>query len=402
VDRDGRTVWLTGANWFGFNASERTFHGIWSVNLGSTIAAITQRGINSLRVPISTQLLNEWRTGQAGAPGSVNYFANPELEGMNTLQVFDYFLQVSEQYGLKVVLDVHSAEADNSGHVYPVWYKGTITPEIFYATWDWVADRYKNNDTLIAFDIKNEPHGKHTESPRAKWDSSTDIDNWKHACQTASNRILAINPNVLVFCEGTEIYPIAGASWTSTNEDDWHYTWWGGNLRGAADHPINLGANQDQLVYSPHDYGPAVWLQPWFEGDFTMASLYEGVWYPNWFYLQANNVSPLFIGEWGGHMDNGANQKWLGFLRDFILQNHIHHSFWCINPNSGDTGGLIGYDWVTWDEVKYGQMLKPVLWQNAGGKFVGLDHEVPLGGAGSTTGVSLGQFYSSGGTPPNP
>jgi endoglucanase len=347
-------------------------------------------------------LLNEWRTGQAGAPGSVNYFANPELQGMNTLQVFDYFLQVAEQYGLKVILDVHSAEADNSGHVHPVWYKGAITPEIFYATWEWVANRYKNNDTLIAFDIENEPHGKYNETPRAKWDNTTDVDNWKYACEHASNRILAIHPNVIVMCEGVEIYPIDGVSWNSTNPRDYYSTWWGGNLRGVANQPVNLGANQNRLVYSPHDYGPAVWPQTWFEGDFTMTSLYEQVWYPNWFFIQANNISPLFIGEWGGHMDGGKNQKWLGLLRDFIRQNHIHHSFWCINPNSGDTGGLIGNDWATWDEVKYGQMLKPALWQNAAGKFVGLDHEVPLGGAGSTTGVSLSQFYSSGGTPPNP
>jgi endoglucanase len=47
-------------------------------------------------------------------------------------------------------------------------------------------------------------------------------------------------------------------------------------------------------------------------------------------------------------------------------------------------------------------MLKPVLWQNTSGKFVGLDHDVPLGGIGSTTGITVTQYYSSGGTPPNP
>lgn len=394
---------MTGANWFGFNASERMFHGIWSVNLEDMVAAITQRGINLLRVPISTQLLNEWRTGQAALPnGSINYWANPELEGMTTLEVFDYFLGLADQYGLKVLLDVHSAEADNSGHVAPMWYKGTITPEIFFATWEWVANRYKNNDTLIAFDIENEPHGKQSESPRAKWDNSTDVDNWKYACEHASNLILAANPNVLVICEGTEIYPMDGLSWNSTDPHAYFFNWWGGNLRGAADYPVNLGANQDQLIYSPHDYGPSVFMQPWFEGNFTMQSLTEDVWYPNWFYLQANNVSPLFIGEWGGHMDGGINEKWMGLLRDFMIQNHIHHTFWCINPNSGDTGGLLGYDWVTWDEEKYGVMLEPALWQDNSGRFVSLDHDVPLGGMNSTTGVSLSQYYSNGGAPPNP
>ena len=39
VDIEGKKVWLTGANWFGFNAGERTFHGLWSVNLDSTVQA---------------------------------------------------------------------------------------------------------------------------------------------------------------------------------------------------------------------------------------------------------------------------------------------------------------------------------------------------------------------------
>jgi endoglucanase len=320
---------------------------------------------------------------------------------MNTLEIFDFTLELCEKYGLKVLLDVHSAEANNSGHVFTMWYTEAISTETFYATWQWVADRYKDNDTLVAFDIENEPHGKVNENPRAKWDDSTDEDNWKHVFEHVSELIFAKNPNVLVLCEGIEVYPQEGVSWTSTDEDAYYGTWWGGNLRGVADYPIDLGANQNQLVYSPHDYGPLVFQQSWFKGDFTMDSLYEDVWYPNWFFIQEDNTAPLLIGEWGGLLDGGDNEKWMTLLRDFIKDNHIHHTFWCINPNSGDTGGLLDHDWATWDEVKY-KLIEPVLWQNAAGKFVGLDHDVPLGGDGSATGVSLREFYDNGGTAPNP
>lgn len=40
-------------------------------------------------------------------------------------------------------------------------------------------------------------------------------------------------------------------------------------------------------------------------------------------------------------------------------------------------------------------LLKPALWQE-NGTFVSLDHEVPLGGAGSTTGISLSDLYGTG------
>ncbi|MFF5218070.1 cellulase family glycosylhydrolase [Micromonospora sp. NPDC000442] len=400
VDEAGNEVWLTGANWFGFNASERVFHGLWSGNLESITRQMAQRGINIVRVPISTQLLLEWKAGQTIRP-NVNTYVNPELEGLNNLQVFDHWLALCEKYGLKVMLDVHSAEADNSGHVYPVWWKGSITPELFFQGWEWITTRYRTNDTIVAMDVKNEPHGTPNDPERAKWDSSTDQDNFKYACETAGRRILAINPNLLILCEGIEIYPRAGATWDSpnTNPDrspNYHYNWWGGNLRGVAEHPVNLGAQQDQLVYSPHDYGPLVYEQPWFEGDFDKDSLTNDVWRPNWFYIHEQNIAPLLIGEWGGRLGQDARQdRWMAALRDLMIENGIHHTFWCLNPNSGDTGGLLLDDWASWDETKYNQMLKPALWQH-NGKFVGLDHQVRLGGTDSTTGMSLAERYAGG------
>lgn len=393
VDKDGNAVWLTGANWFGFNATERTFHGLWSVNLESTLQTLADRGINILRVPISTELLWEWRNGVFSIPG-INGSTNSALIGKTDLQVFDRFLEVARDIGMKVMIDVHSAEADNSGHFAPLWYKNAITPEIFYESWEWVTERYKDNDTIIAMDIENEPHGKPwADQEYAKWDGSTDVNNFKDACETASNRILAINPNMLVLCEGIESYPRDGVTWEGASAGtEFFNTWWGGNLRGVRDHPIDLGANQDQLVYSPHDYGPLVFRQPWFYDGFNRETLQQDAWNDNWLFIHDENIAPLLIGEWGGFLDGGDNQKWMEALRDQIVDDRLHHTFWAVNPNSGDTGGLLMNDWITIDEAKYA-ILKPALWQNADGKFVSLDHEVPLGS--SATSVSLSEFYGN-------
>ena len=391
VDANGNQVWLTGANWFGFNTTERVFHGLWSVNLEQTVRTIAEHGINILRVPISTELIWEWRNGQFTVP-SVNTAENPDLVGKTSLEIFDRFLELSKQYGLKVLLDVHSAEADNSGHVYPLWYKGEITPEVFYAAWEWIAERYKHDDTILAMDIENEPHGQPWQgSDFAKWDNSTDINNFKYACETASNRILAINPDVLVLCEGIESFPVDGVTWTSNNKDDYYSNWWGGNLRGVRDYPINLGANQDQLVYSPHDYGPLVYLQPWFYPGFNKETLYQDVWKDNWMYIHEEGIAPLLIGEWGGFMDGGDNEKWMRAIRELIIEHELHHTFWCVNPNSGDTGGLLNNDWTTWDQQKYALLL-PSLWQDNSNRFVGLDHQVVLGNA--TVGTNVSQYYA--------
>ena len=58
------------------------------------------------------------------------------------------------------------------------------------------------------------------------------------------------------------------------------------------------------------------------------------------------------------------------------MEHHIHHTIWCFNANSGDTVGLISYDFTTWEEDKY-NLVKPALLQK-GGKFVGLEHKIPL------------------------
>ncbi|MEW2444700.1 endoglucanase, partial [Micromonospora marina] len=52
VDEAGNQVWLTGVNWFGFNASERVFHGLWSGNIETITREMAERGINIVRVPV--------------------------------------------------------------------------------------------------------------------------------------------------------------------------------------------------------------------------------------------------------------------------------------------------------------------------------------------------------------
>lgn len=384
VDKNGKRVWLTGVNWFGYNTGTNTFDGLWNSELKASVKAIADHGFNLIRVPISAELINQWAAGEYPKANYNNAY-NTDLNSMNSLEIFDYFLKLAEENGIKVMPDIHSAETNASGHTANLWYTSKVSAEDYYSALEWLAERYKDNDTIIAFDLKNEPHGKPYEgSSAAVWNDSTAANNWKYAAETAAARILAKNPNVLILIEGTEIYPVdikANGDYHSTNEKDYYFNWWGGNLRGAADYPINLGKYQNKLVYSPHDYGPTVYQQPWFEGSYTFDSLMKDCWHDNWFYIHENGTAPLLIGEWGGFMRE-PNLTWMTYMRQLIKENKLNHTFWCFNANSGDTGGLVLDDFVTWDEEKYA-FVKEVLWQQ-NGKFVGLDHAIPLGENGIT------------------
>lgn len=434
-DMNGNEVWLTGANWFGFNCSENCAHGLYAADVDDFLEAVADHGINVLRFPISSELLLSWMEGTPNEVSSVQASYNPPQDVVgedgtitpagkygdinrdfvledgktlkNSMEIFDIIMQKCKKYGIKAFIDIHSPDANNSGHNYELWYgKAGITTELWIDTLVWLADKYKNDDTLIGYDLKNEPHGKRgytgdsCPDTIAKWDNSTDENNWKYAAETCANAILEVNPNALIIIEGVEQYPKTDKGFTYDTPDiwdapadksPWYGAWWGGNLRGVKDYPVTPTSGTSQIIYSPHDYGKSVYAQTWFEKDFTTQTLLDDYWYDTWAYINDQDIAPLLIGEWGGHMDGAENQKWMELLRDFMIENHINHTFWCLNPNSGDTGGLLGNDFKTWDDEKYG-LFEPSLWQTqTSGKYIGLDHQVALG----KNGISLNDFYAN-------
>ncbi len=456
-DSQGNEVWLTGANWFGFNCSENLAHGLYAADVDDFLAGVSEKGINIVRMPISTELLMSWMNGEPNPVSSVNAGYEPPVDEVgedgtvtpagsyvninkdfvesdgktvkNSLEIFDVIMQKMKKYGLKVLIDVHSPAAHNSGHNYNLWYYNSAAEDadgmattadgvqVSFDDWvnsvTWLAERYANDDTILAYDLKNEPHGKRgyngTTCPDgiARWDDTKLENNWAYAATVCGKSILNVNPNALILIEGVEQYPKTDKGYTYDTADiwqapadvsPWYGAWWGGNLRGVKDYPIDLGSKElnSKIVYSPHDYGPSVYNQTWFDKEFTTQTLLDDYWYDTWAYINDQNIAPLLIGEWGGHMDGGKNQKWMELLRDYMIDNHINHTFWCLNPNSGDTGGLLGYDFTTWDDEKYA-LFEPSLWKTStSGKYIGLDHVTPLGGTGSTTGMTVTEYYASG------
>ena len=51
---------------------------------------------------------------------------------MNSLEIFDYFLKLAEENGLKVMPDIHSAETNASGHTVNLWYTDKVTVKDYY------------------------------------------------------------------------------------------------------------------------------------------------------------------------------------------------------------------------------------------------------------------------------
>lgn len=191
--------------------------------------------------------------------------------------------------------------------------------------WKRLAQRYLGDDTVVGCDLHNEPHAP------ASWGDGTAYD-WAPAAQRCGNAILGVNPRLLIIVEGNDAY--GGTTY-----------WWGGQLAGAAAHPVQL-AVANQRVYSAHDYPASVYAQPWFS-DPTYPSNLPALWDRTWGYLAKSGTAPVLVGEFGSRLATTSDQQWFSALAGYIKANGLNFTFWCLNPDSGDTGGLLADDWTT-------------------------------------------------------
>jgi endoglucanase len=70
------------------------------------------------------------------------------------------------------------------------------------------------------------------------------------------------------------------------------------------------------------------------------------IWEDHFGFVQSTG-SAFVIGEWGGPF-SGKDQVWMSALSAYLKsKDATDQFFWCLNPNSGDTGGLLADDWAT-------------------------------------------------------
>jgi endoglucanase len=124
-----------------------------------------------------------------------------------------------------------------------------------------------------------------------------------------------VNPNLLILVEGIEKYDSLGY-------------WWGGELSGAAAHPVTLSV-PNQLVYSPHDYPASLYPQSWFSDPSYPANL-PSVWDTHWGYLAKNNTAPILLGEFGTRLQDASDIQWFNALAEYIKANNLSFTFWCL------------------------------------------------------------------------
>lgn len=350
LDSNNQPVRIAGINWFGMETSSFAPHGLWTRGYKPMLDQIKALGYNTLRLPYCNQLFDAGST-----PNGIDFSQNTDLIGLNGAQIMDKLVAYCGQIGLRIILDRHRPDAGGQSEL---WYTAAYSETRWLNDWTALAARYNNNPTVVGADLHNEPHGN------ACWGCGDVNRDWRLAAERAGNAILAVNPNWLILVEGVESY----------NGD---FFWWGGNLMGAGSAPVRLNV-ANRLVYAPHDYPASVYPQTYFSAPDYPNNL-PGIWDAHWGYLHKNNIAPVLLGEFGTKLQTASDQLWLDNLVSYLGTgvNGINWTFWCWNPNSGDTGGILNDDWQTINFAKHNKLV-PIQYSLTGGNPTPTPTPTPL------------------------
>ena len=338
-------VRLASVTWYGFQSSNFVPAGLDFESYPRILAEIASLGFNSIRIPLTDELVKYNR--KIDIKGKKWLKAEPvslrDDSSLHPLTLLDDIVAQAGQDHLMVILDDHFSKARNAedvaNHVIvkkgrsaatrsgddfgcrpvtacPLWYGEGYSTNQWIKDWVTLAKRYLNDPTVIGFDLRNEPHtnwlgngwnlktyleggatwgkcGKALCGKDAKlWSQQS---NWAWAATTAGNAILKVNPHLLMFVEGTQLYPQTGAGHKV------EAYWWGSILEGVATDPIHFDV-PDQLVYSPHEWGPWKCCGDESVKEFGPKTTYASVtkiFEKNWGYILSDPKvqAPIWLGE---------------------------------------------------------------------------------------------------------
>ena len=249
------------------------------------------------------------------------------------LQEIDHIVAAAASAGLRVVLDNHTnepghGERDNWGAQQKngLWYDqggasdgtdgggnpGTTTDASFLSDWQTVARHYAASQTVIGFDLRNEP----LDYPQMSvWGGGSNRD--IQAMYTrVGNAIQEVDAAKLIIVE-------------PPNSD----------CRGVRKYPVMLHVPH-KLVYSVHEYPGEISAQKVSSGPALIQRMDE-----MWGWLIDENIAPVFIGEMGSSMRSEQSRAWAATIVPYLNGTSKNG----LRIASGGQG--VSTDWWAWGHL---------------------------------------------------
>jgi aryl-phospho-beta-D-glucosidase BglC (GH1 family) len=350
VDANYQRVKLKSVNWYGAHLERQVVGGLEHQPLDKLVSLITEWGFNSVRLTFSNLMIHDQR------PVPAQYLtANPELQGMTPLQVFDRTVEALSRAGILVILNNHTTFSEwCCGFDYNgLWYHTgssfayNQTPEMWQDDWLAMVQRYRDNPWVVGADLRNEVRTMRfndTHLPESPNWGQRNHNDWQLASRTLGDRITRVHPGMLVIVEGINWWgaiPILGSGERP-------------HLKPVRDLPVHLRL-ADRLVYAAHNYA---FVGPRHNGDDgtsagnikygqmdagTLRSTLDQEW---GYVTEADRyyTAPVWVSEFGVARSDPspADRAWFGRFVDYLIENDLDFAYWPLN----DEGfGLVSSDW---------------------------------------------------------
>lgn len=245
------------------------------------IAYLKSIGVNHLRIPFNYRML----TGE--------HYMGSQNHGFKYL---DRVVEWSAKHGIWILLDMHAAPGGQTGdniddsHGYPFLFVDEASQDQIVEIWTEIAEHYKDNPTVIGYDLLNEPVAHYFEE---------DYDVLNSALEPLYKRITAairtVDTNHIIF--------LGGAQW-NTNFS-------------VFSEPFD-----DKLAYEFHKYWMPVEL-----GEIKQ-------------YIDFRDKYdvPIYIGETGENTN-----EWVKDFRELLDEHDISWAFWPYKKMN-NTRGFMNFD----------------------------------------------------------
>lgn len=333
IQANGKPFHVKGVNWFGYEEVGEVLHGLWGeMTMDFALDFIQEHNFNAIRIPYAVETLLNNPIIPADRVSS-----QPELGGLRMIETMKVLVEKAAERNLLIMFDAHRLRPADG--ISDIWYDSLTSKADAKAAWAMLADTFCGSWNVFAADLKNEPHGE------AEWGTGSPQD-WHQGAEELGNFVQSQCPRWLIFVEGVSAHVKGYESVTG---------WWGGLLQGVRTDPVELNDNS-KLVYSPHVYGPSVFMKPIFEDENYPKNL-DAIWDEDFGFVPKETGHPIVIGEFGGFYD-GLDHAWQNHVVKYIVRHNIGFFYWCLNPNSGDTGGLLSKDWKTPETEKLALLSK--------------------------------------------
>ena len=232
------------------------------------IAYIKQTGMNSIRLPFHYKLFTD--EDYMGLKSNQDGFAR-----------VDSVIKWCKAEGLYVILDMHDAPGGQTGdniddsYGYPWLFESETSKQLFSEIWKKITDRYKNEPTVLGYDLLNEPIATYFTNKEEI--NKLLVPVYKRGVEA----IRSVDPNHIIL--------LGGAQWNSNFS------------------MFDEKAIDSNMLYTCHRY----WC------DTMQSNLQDFIDFRNKVNL------PLYMGETGENTD-----EWVGGFRRLMERNNMGWHFW--------------------------------------------------------------------------